>query len=174
MTGDAVGATIEGSDAVTVGKSNMQQVVNVHAPDHDAPSDNEHVLTVRLLNQAMLHHFGEMKREFKAEMDALRAELRSEIAEQNVKRQDDFDLLREEIDTTLSRAMDGAVMLPENHETIFNLAFVALYAPVPFFYAQVRDLAGISWAAALGMATAAYVTSSYLWRHMWRAGRRAR
>lgn len=171
MSNDVTGATIDGSDAVTVGKRNVQQVVNVHAAEHD---DSDHVLTVRLLNQAMMHHLGEMKREFKAEMDALRAELRSEIAEQDVRRQNDFTLLRKELDTTMSRAMDGAVMLPENHETIFNLAFVALYAPVPFFYAQVRDLAGISWAAALGIATAAYVTSSYLWRHMWRGGRRTR
>lgn len=171
MTQDVIGADVADSANVAVGKDIHQQVVNVAALER---ADEAHVLTVRLLNQAMLHHFGEMKRELKAEMDALRSELQSEIAALRATQAADAALMRKEIDATLARAMDGAVMLPENHETIFNLAFVALYAPVPFFYSQVRDFVGVSWAAALGIATAAYVTSSYLWRHMWRGGRRAR
>jgi hypothetical protein len=160
MAGDATGADIDGADNVTVGKHNVQQVVNVGHDEAHRDAEETHVITVRLLNDWLGR--------FEKRMDRESEERRKEL-----------DALRHEMDemkrmvSDMANRFGHAIRLPYGHMQIFGMAFVMLWAPTPLFLSDVRNMFDVSWAFAAVFTVLCYLVSAFLWGYLWFGGGRS-
>lgn len=144
----ANGLSVE--DAFERARPGQQQMFFLFV-DRLRSDENEEVRTIRMLNEwgsKLNRRIDEMERRFMHEIEGVREEVRSETRQIKVH-------------------MTSAVQLTPTHSAAFVVAFVLLFAPVPLFYVQVRDMVGISWSAALSIAALCYGVSALLWRYMW-------
>lgn len=98
------------------------------------------------------------------------ARLSAKIDELERRMDREMGMLRQDI-SRLSDHVETAVRLPPWHRTVFVLAFGLLFAPVPLFYSQMRELLDVGWQTALLITASAYVLSALLWSYMWWGGR---
>lgn len=59
-----------------------------------------------------------------------------------------------------------AVRLPRTRSTVFVVAWFFLFAPVPLFYQEVRDISGFHWTGSLVVVVLAYVCSAGLFGYL--------
>lgn len=59
-----------------------------------------------------------------------------------------------------------AVRLPRTRSTVFVVAWFFLFAPVPLFYQEVRDISGFHWTGSLLVVVLAYVCSAGLFGYL--------
>ncbi len=157
MSSDTAGATIEGAENTTVGKGNVQQVVNVG----DGNGDNEHAATIRLIYELVSNLSVKIDAEHKERttaMEHLRHDLEKlrRIAHQT----------QQQVEGLLHRAA-GSVTINGSHRTVFGIAFLLLTIPMPLYYSDVRDHVGVSWQFALMLALLCYALSAVAWSYMW-------
>lgn len=151
---DQTGATIDASGNVTVGRGNQQQTVTIER-NNDAKGDADHIQTIRLFNENMINERRERREEIREMERRLLEHIDKSIATQTAHLQDAIAR------GTSERAMTWV------HRSVFVLAFVCLFAPVPLFYSQIRDIIGVSWQLALSFAFVCYAFSAGLWSYMW-------
>ena len=158
MSSDSTGATIDGADNVTVGKSNVQQVVNVGRDEAHRDADETHVITVRLLNDWLGRFEKRMDRESEERRHSL-GEVRKELDELKTIVQD------------LTSKFGYTLRLPKGHAQIFVMAFVMLWIPTPMFLSDVRTIIGVSWTFVFLFTALSYLVSASLWGYLWFGGR---
>jgi hypothetical protein len=170
MAGDTTGATIDGAENVVVGKENRQQSggygdqnVTIHEND-----ENAHATTIRLVYELVAKLAGQIDQERKdriTDMATLRNELNA-LQHTAVATQLQVERVGDHV-AAMAAHWPQAVKVTERHRWTFAAAFTMLFAPVPLFYAQVRDHIDVSWQAALAFALVAYTVSAILWSYMW-------
>lgn len=151
---DQTGATIDTAGNVTVGSGNQQQTVMIEK-DSGARSGADHIHTIRLFNENMANERRERREEIREMERRLLEHIDKSIAMQTSYLQDAISR------NAANRAMTWV------HRSVFVLAFVCLFAPVPLFYSQIRDIIGVSWQLALSFAFVCYAFSAGLWSYMW-------
>jgi hypothetical protein len=158
VSSDSTGATIDGADNVTVGKSNVQQVVNV---GHDGHDDHDHAATIRIVYELVSN--------LTVKIDAERHE-RYKMTEQMRKDLDELRRIAHEtqrqVEGLLHKAQ-AAVTVNQTHRIVFTAGFALLMLPLPLFYNDVRLHVGVSWQFALTMAVVCYLFSAVAWSYMW-------
>lgn len=157
--GDVIDSAVDSSQNVTIGKENVQNVINVNHDEQHRNADDTHVITVRLLNDWLSRFEKRMDRESEERRKA-QDELRRELDE--VKR----------IIGDMSSKFSGTLRLPYGHMQIFAAAFLLLWAPTPLFLSDVRSLIGISWVFTVLVTIGAYMMSAFLWGYLWFGGGR--
>lgn len=157
--GDVLDSTVDSSQNVTIGKENVQNVINVNPDEQHRNAEDTHVITVRLLNDWLSRFEKRMDRESEERRKA-QDELRREL--DDVKR----------IIGDMSSKFHGTLRLPYGHMQIFAAAFFLLWAPTPLFLSDVRALIGISWLFTVIATVAAYMMSAFLWGYLWFGGGR--
>lgn len=151
--GDKTAADVSESGNVIVGRENRQQVVNLG--ERLDRGDADHIQTIRLFNENMINERKERREEIKEMEHRLLEHIDKSIAMQTA-------YLKEAIaKSTASNAMTWV------HRSVFVLAFLCLFAPVPLFYSQVRDFIGVTWQLSLSFAFVCYAFSAGLWSYMW-------
>lgn len=157
MSSDSTGATIDGADNVTVGKSNVQQVVNVGDNHHD----DDHIATIRLVYELVSNLTVKIDSE-RHERNKSTAELRKDLDEL---RRIAHETQRQ-VAWLLQRA-EAVVMVNQTHRIVFAVAFALLAIPLPLYYSDVRAHIGVSWQFALLLALLCYLFSAVAWSYMW-------
>lgn len=79
------------------------------------------------------------------------------------------DALAEAVTTIRSDLMalkTQAVRLPRSRSTVFVVAWLFLFAPVPLFYQEVRAASGFHWTGSLLLVALAYVCSAGLFAYL--------
>jgi len=157
VSSDSTGATIDGADNVTVGKSNVQQVVNVGDNHHD----DDHTATIRLVYELVSNLTAKIDSE-RHERNKSTAELRKDLDEL---RRIAHETQRQ-VEGLLHKAQ-AAVTVNQTHRIVFTAGFALLMLPLPLFYNDVRLHVGVSWQFALTMAVVCYLFSAVAWSYMW-------
>ena len=160
MTSDATGATIDGAENTTVGKGNVQQVVNVGRDEAHRDAENTHVITVRLLNDWLGSFEARMDRESEERRQSL-DEVRSDLNE------------LKNIVHGMASKFGYTIRLPYGHMQIFVMAFAMLWIPTPMFLSDVRAIIGVSWTFVVLFTALAYTVSAALWGYLWFGGGRS-
>ena len=151
--GDTTTADVSEAGNVVVGRENRQQIVNLG--ERLDRGDADHIQTIRLFNENMINERKERREEIREMERRLLDHIDKSIAAQTSYLQDAISR------NAASRTMTWV------HRSVFVLAFVCLFAPVPLFYSQIRDIIGVSWQLALSFAFVCYAFSAGLWSYMW-------
>ena len=170
VSNDVTGATVDGSENVTVGRENRQQIGGYgdQSVNIGMAHDDEHVATIRLVYELVAKLTGQVDRERAeriADMTALRNEL-NELRHTAQMTQLQVEGVGDHV-AAIAAHWSQAVTVTDKHRWTFAAAFALLFAPVPLFYSQVRDNIDVSWQAALTFAAVAYLISALLWSQMW-------
>ena len=151
--GDKTAADVSEAENVVVGRENRQQVVNFG--ERLDRGDADHIQTIRLLNENMINERKERREEIREMERRLLEHIDKSIAAQTVYLQ-----------AAIASGTNERVMTWV-HRSVFVLAFMCLFAPVPLFYSQIRDIIGVSWQLALSFTFVCYAFSAGLWSFMW-------
>ena len=157
MANDTTGATIDGAENTTVGKKNVQQIVNVGDNHHD----DEHTATIRLVYELVSNLTVKIDSE-RIERNRTTAELRHDL--------DELRRIAHETQRQVAGLLhkaEAAVTVNQTHRIVFASAFALLMMPMPLFYSDVRMHIGVSWQFALTMAVVCYLFSAIAWSYMW-------
>lgn len=156
---DLIDSTVDSSQNVTIGKENVQNVINVGADEQHRNAEDTHVITVRLLNDWLGRFEKRMDRESEDRRKA-QDELRRELEE------------IKHVVGEMANRFSGTLRLPYGHMQIFAMAFILLWAPTPLYLDSVRTAIGISSLFTVLTTAAAYMMSAFLWGYLWFGGGR--